>query len=186
MARRRGGGTLLPLALALLVAIVVVVALLAPAVQTARNIATLLREIPRGIPLAVEVEEPTVLAAWTLELQPGQVYEVRATAEGLALVQRSSRLVDEAMRLENITLAVGDVIAPHLYDWYFDGRDDEVIYDVPSYYFGAPHPEYRRYTEATWIVRFKLKQLPQTSQYYKVLGGKYGYTSACLEGGENG
>ncbi|GBF09850.1 hypothetical protein apy_15750, partial [Aeropyrum pernix] len=44
----------------------------------------------------------------------------------LAINNGNSSSAGLILKLSNVTVEAGDVIAPHLYDWVFDGVDDYV------------------------------------------------------------
>ena len=69
-----------------------------------------------GHRLTEEVTPPQVLYSTTLNLEPGQVYQVTYNANGITVTQRSSQLIERL----NLTGDIGadDIIAPHLYDAY--------------------------------------------------------------------
>ena len=77
--------------------------------------------------LTEEVLPPQTLYATTLNLEPGQVYQITYDANGLSLVQRGTQLIERINLTGNI--AVNDVIAPSIYEWYFDGVDDYIDFN---------------------------------------------------------
>ena len=80
-----------------------------------------------GNHLTTEVTPPETLYSTTINLQPGQVYQVTYNANGISVTPKSSQLID-SVNLSNVDLSANDVVAWHGYDWWLDGQDDFVYY----------------------------------------------------------
>jgi len=78
-----------------------------------------------GWPLTTEVQRPQVLYASSLSINQGSVYEVGYDVNGLRLIQRSTQLI-ERLNISRVDVGVSDVVAPIIYDWYFDGVNDYI------------------------------------------------------------
>ena len=90
--------------------------------------------LPSRIPLVAEYgDNGVVVLEQAVTPSPGTVWQLQQTPSGLMFVQTSNRLVEE-LDLSNVSLQGGDTIAPHLYDWWFDGVDDW-MYIVGSGYW---------------------------------------------------
>lgn len=81
-----------------------------------------------GLRMTEEVNPPQVLYATTINLDQGSVWRVVADVNGIRVEQRSSQLI-ERINLSNVDVSVNDVVAPILWDWYFDGQDDYVVFN---------------------------------------------------------
>ena len=84
------------------------------------------------LPLTEEIGDKPILV--TLQfgaIKPGQVYELAPDKQGWQIKEKDTRLY-EKLELTNIDLSVNDVVAPDLWDWYFDGEDDYILYDWPD------------------------------------------------------
>ncbi|RLG74513.1 MAG: hypothetical protein DRO14_05640, partial [Thermoprotei archaeon] len=103
-------------------------------------IAIVLASIPRlplptglvpnlGLRMTEEVNPPQVLYAAAIQLDQGTVWQVSYDVNGIRVEQRSSELI-ERVNLSDVDLGVNDVVAPILWDWYFDGVDDCVEFDI--------------------------------------------------------
>ena len=69
--------------------------------------------------LAAEIgDQGIIVLQQTMNPVPGSVYNLTQTPTGLQFTQTDSRLVEE-LGLSNITLQGGDIVVPHLYDWYY-------------------------------------------------------------------
>ncbi len=69
--------------------------------------------------LSEEIGSKPVLAQMTFDtLEPGIVLVVNGTEKGWTIVEKNTQLYDK-LELDNIDLSIGDIIAPHLYNWYF-------------------------------------------------------------------
>jgi len=90
-----------------------------------------------GIPLppwqlSEEIGPYPVLTKCTFgKLTPGQVYQVVADKQGWQIREKDAALYEKLV-LNNVDLQVNDVVAPILWDWYFDGVDDYVDFGSPS------------------------------------------------------
>ena len=114
-----------------------------------------------GHRLTTEVTPPETLYSTTLNLEPGSVYQVTYNANGITITQRSSQLIERL----NLTgdIGTGDIVAPHLYDWYYTiNRQDSyrfIVYgitgEIPTdVLFGLTVPE--DLTGGGWILRIML------------------------------
>jgi len=63
-----------------------------------------------------------------------------------------------------IAIQAGDAIAPHLWDWYFDGQDDYIVYDIPDVTYGSPFYS-PTYSSSTWRVSFKYTEYPYSEEF---------------------
>ena len=83
-----------------------------------------------GIRLREEVSPPQVLYASSISLTRGSVLDVVLSVHGIELVNTGRQLV-ERLNLSGVDVSVNDVIAPHLFDWYFATASDYVL--VPNH-----------------------------------------------------
>ena len=95
--------------------------------------------------LTEEFVPENVVTRGVFSIDYGKVYEVKATKTGWE-IQESNKAVYEKMTLSGVDLALGDVIAPKIWDWYFDGVDD---------YIDVPHSSYLAPTDLSVEIRVK-------------------------------
>ncbi len=115
---RRGGNYLPIIAVLLLVLFIVGIA-----AYTVHRISEspLLR-----LPLAEEESGKIELARGSV--QAGYVYSLTWTQSGWAFAAKQNTRLIEKLSLSSVDLSVNDVIAPILWDWYFDGMDDYILF----------------------------------------------------------
>ncbi len=88
--------------------------------------------------LSEEIGERPILTSATLDIKPGDVIVVNGTKEGWIITKKNTRLY-EKITLDSY-IGPGDVIAPHIYDWYMYDPDTSSIvfphsdnYDLQSF-----------------------------------------------------
>jgi len=130
--------------------------------------------------LTEEFVPENVVVRGVFSIDYGKIYEVTATKEGWKL-QEANKAIYEKIVLSRIDLEQNDVIAPHLYDWYFDGQDDYIEFH------GLPYGGYNVSAVETIIVKF---MDPQKTTWEKLVTEYYyhdgTYHNSGLQVGEGG
>lgn len=102
--------------------------------------------------LTEEIGSKPVLTMADVNLEPGQVYAVTGDLQGWQIKQKNTKLY-EYLVLNNVDLRPNDVIAPHLYMWWFDGKDDYLLVtNLPTGNVGIWSVVYSAGLEG-WVVR---------------------------------
>ena len=114
----------------LALAIVFLVVVLVVAISMPREpLGTGLIPLITGNRLTEEYVPPQVIASSRSTLKPGTVWKVVDTADGVEIVPVDTVLIE---RLSvNGTIEGGDIVAPHLYNWFSsqsDGEEDSIRY----------------------------------------------------------